>query len=67
MPFACSPDTPTPFDHSGRTAYTEECKRLGVIPVSYFLRHMLDQKLDMRHHGLAASGMRAMSTVLMVR
>ncbi|XP_076434892.1 uncharacterized protein LOC143274835 [Babylonia areolata] len=59
-------DTPPPFDHSGKTAYLEECRRLGVIPTSYFLRHMQDQQLCMKHHGLGATGMRAMTPVLMV-
>ncbi|XP_070205803.1 leucine-rich repeat-containing protein 74B-like isoform X2 [Littorina saxatilis] len=59
-------DAPPPaFDHSGKNMYLEECKQLGVIPTSYFLRHMSDQKLDMKHHGLAASGMKAIATVMM--
>ena len=59
-------DAPAPFDHSGKTAYVEACKRLGVIPASYFLRHMHDKRLDMKHHGLAAPGMKAIAMVLMV-
>lgn len=60
-------ETPATYDHSGRTTYLEECKKLGVIPASYFLRHMQpeDGVLDMKHHGLGASGMGALSPALM--
>ncbi|KAL8613986.1 hypothetical protein ACOMHN_023221 [Nucella lapillus] len=58
-------DTPPPFDCSGQMVYLEECKRLGVIPASYFLRHMDDKYLNMKHHGLAAPGIKAMTPVLM--
>ncbi|KAK7487894.1 hypothetical protein BaRGS_00020795 [Batillaria attramentaria] len=53
------------YDHSGRTAYIQACKKLGVVPVSYFLRHMHDQELNMKHHGLGATGMQAISGVMM--
>lgn len=54
----------TTYDHSGRTTYLQACKKMGVIPVSYFLRHMHDKQLDMRHHGLGSSGMRAVATAM---
>ncbi|XP_050410652.1 leucine-rich repeat-containing protein 74A isoform X1 [Patella vulgata] len=56
-------NTPT-YDHSGKTAYIEACKLVGVIPVSYFLRHMQDNKVNLSHHGLGANGMKAIAMSL---
>ena len=54
------------YDHSGKTSYIDECKRLGVVPASYFLRHMQDKHLSMKHHGLGAAGMKAIADSLTV-
>ncbi|PVD33131.1 hypothetical protein C0Q70_08580 [Pomacea canaliculata] len=58
------PEANSTYDHSGRKLYLEECARLGVIPVSYFLRHMTSRQLHMKHHGLRPSDMLAMASVL---
>ncbi|XP_074643963.1 uncharacterized protein LOC141900812 isoform X3 [Tubulanus polymorphus] len=46
------------YDHTGRSAYVDACKKVGVIPASYFLRHMHDVTLEMKHHGLGAAGIK---------
>ncbi|KAK3596544.1 hypothetical protein CHS0354_013228 [Potamilus streckersoni] len=62
--YLLSKDTVTTYDHSGKTAYIERCKRLGVVPASYFLRHIHDKELSMKHHGLGSDGMKAMAASL---
>ncbi|XP_078336521.1 uncharacterized protein LOC111138432 isoform X1 [Crassostrea virginica] len=57
-------ETTTAYDPTGRTAYIEGCKKVGVVPASYFLRHMNDPHLSMKHHGLGAQGMRAIAMSL---
>ncbi|XP_048734909.1 leucine-rich repeat-containing protein 74A-like isoform X2 [Ostrea edulis] len=56
--------TTTAYDPTGRTAYIEGCKKVGVVPASYFLRHMNDPHLSMKHHGLGSQGMRAIAMSL---
>ncbi|KAJ8308890.1 hypothetical protein KUTeg_013764 [Tegillarca granosa] len=53
------------FDLSGRNLYLSMCKTFGVVPASYFLRHMKNPVLNLRHHGLAALGAKALSFPLM--
>ena len=38
-----------------------------MVPASYFLRHMQDKHLSMKHHGLGAVGMKAIADSLTVR
>ncbi|KAK2180714.1 hypothetical protein NP493_430g03017 [Ridgeia piscesae] len=57
-------DSTNMHDTSGRTAYREVCERLGVVPVSYFTRHISDQQLTMRYHGLGPVGTKAIAKVL---
>ncbi|XP_076812047.1 uncharacterized protein LOC143458996 [Clavelina lepadiformis] len=52
------------YDTTGKTTYREACKQYGVIPVSYFLRHMQDTELIMRHHGLGGAGTKAIAVSL---
>ncbi|XP_039253533.1 uncharacterized protein LOC120330708 isoform X1 [Styela clava] len=52
------------YDTTGKTTYKEACKQFGVIPVSYFLRHMQDTELIMRHHGLGPAGGKAIAVSL---
>lgn len=54
------------YDGTGEALYLNVCRNLGVVPVSYFLRHMQDSRLCLAHHGLAAQGMKALSYPLMV-
>ncbi|XP_021370386.1 leucine-rich repeat-containing protein 74B-like isoform X4 [Mizuhopecten yessoensis] len=55
----------TSYDRTGRTAYIEGCKKMGVVPASYFLRHMHDTNLSMKHHGLGSMGMKPIAMSLM--
>jgi hypothetical protein len=54
-----------PKDFSCEGIYLENCKKQNVIPASYFLRHVNDQSLTMRHHGLGGPGIRPVSAALM--
>ncbi|KAL5008063.1 hypothetical protein ScPMuIL_013644 [Solemya velum] len=44
--------------------YIEVCNTMGVIPVSYFLRHIEDHMFKMRFHGLGPIGAKALSVPL---
>lgn len=57
-------ETKEDYDVTGRTTYIQACKMNGVIPVSYFLRNVQSPKLDMKHHGIGASGTKAISIAL---
>ncbi|XP_068094833.1 leucine-rich repeat-containing protein 74B [Hyperolius riggenbachi] len=52
------------YDPSGKARYLSACKLFGVVPVSYYLRHMGDSELVMRHHGLGAQGVKAIALSL---
>lgn len=54
------------FDVTGRNQYLSVCRTLGVVPSSYFLRHMQDSVLSLRHHGIGSLGAKAISFPLMV-
>ena len=60
------PVQPTVFDGSLRGVYLECCKQHSVIPASYFLRHMNDQHLQMKHHGLGPSGIKPLAVAMVV-
>ena len=53
-------------DPTGRNTYIKTCENLGVVPVSYFTRHITDPEIVMRYHGLGNQGARAMARVLRV-
>ncbi|CAH1801926.1 unnamed protein product [Owenia fusiformis] len=57
-------EEPEAYDHTGKTAYVDACKRQGVIPVSYFLRHMHDPSLELKHHCLGSEGMKPIAVSL---
>jgi len=57
-------EPPSTYDHTGKSAYVDACKKFGVVPASYFLRHMNESSLSMRHHGLAGDGMKAIAASL---
>ncbi|KAM3936901.1 leucine-rich repeat-containing protein 74B [Leptodactylus fuscus] len=52
------------YDPSGKARYLSACQLFGVVPVSYFLRHMGDSELVMRHHGLGAQATKAIALSL---
>ena len=57
---------PEEHDPTGRTNYQKVCEKLGVIPVSYFSRHLTDTEITMRFHGLGANGTAAIAKGLKV-
>jgi len=57
-------DSREEYDTTGKTTYKDACRQFGVIPVSYFLRHMQDTELIMRHHGLGPAGTKAIAVSL---
>ena len=60
------PDGHEGYDASGKNIYMETCKSLGVVPVSYFLRHVMDDTFVMRYRGLGPLGAKALSRPLEV-
>lgn len=52
------------YNATWSSVYLETCKELGVVPVSYFIRHMKDEILVMRHHGIGPLGAKALSIPL---
>ncbi|XP_069614731.1 leucine-rich repeat-containing protein 74B isoform X1 [Ranitomeya imitator] len=52
------------YDPSGKARYLSACQLFGVVPVSFFIRHMGDSELIMRHHGLGAQGTKAIALSL---
>ncbi|XP_064622535.1 leucine-rich repeat-containing protein 74A-like, partial [Lineus longissimus] len=52
------------FDVTGKNIYLETCNEMGVVPASYFIRHMNDTTLVMKHHGLGAHGAKAIAVPL---
>jgi hypothetical protein len=59
-------ETKEDYDVTGRTTYIQACKMSGVIPVSYFLRNLQNPEVDMKHHGIGASGSKAIAIALVV-
>ncbi|RXM93767.1 Leucine-rich repeat-containing protein 74B [Acipenser ruthenus] len=57
-------DAKQPRYSTVKTLYEEACKIFGVVPASYFLRHMHDQELNLMHHGLGPQGAKALSVPL---
>lgn len=56
--------SPNEFDATGIKDYIRECNALGVIPVSFFQRHVTDKVFIMRHHGLGPLGAKAIAKPL---
>ncbi|KAM4808664.1 leucine-rich repeat-containing protein 74B [Rhinophrynus dorsalis] len=52
------------YDPTGKARYLSACQFYGVVPVSYFLRHMQDSELVMRHHGLGSQATKALAVSL---
>ncbi|XP_075470808.1 leucine-rich repeat-containing protein 74A [Ascaphus truei] len=51
-------------DVSWRELYLQACQQAGVVPVSYFLRHMDETHMKLNHHGLGPRGARAIAVAL---
>jgi hypothetical protein len=46
--------------------YLKICKNLGIVPASYYLQHIQDSQLSLKHHGLGPKGARALAESLKV-
>jgi len=53
-------------DITGDKKYIHICNETGVIPVSYFLRHLEEKEFTMKFHGLGPLGAKAISFPLKV-
>ncbi|KAK3579408.1 hypothetical protein CHS0354_029716 [Potamilus streckersoni] len=62
--FKKSMEKERPTDPTGRIFYEEQCKKQGVIPASYFQRHLGDRNLRMRHHYLGGFGTKPIAVAL---
>ncbi|XP_074657398.1 uncharacterized protein LOC141910602 [Tubulanus polymorphus] len=51
-------------DLTGRHSYVKLCEQLGVVPCSYFVRHITEPQIVMKHHGLGPAGTMAIAKVL---
>lgn len=54
-------DVDSAKDFSCEGIYLENCRKQKVIPASYFLRHLKDTEITLKHHGLGAPGIRPVS------
>ena len=57
----------SPTSDLGVQQYIRDCNKYGAIPVSYFLRHVDDDKFVMKFYGLGPLGAKAISRPLEVR
>ncbi|XP_075425135.1 leucine-rich repeat-containing protein 74B isoform X2 [Ascaphus truei] len=57
-------DVKDSYDPTGKASYLSACQLYGVVPISYFLRHMRDADLIMRHHGLGSQAVKALAISL---
>ncbi|KAK7101745.1 leucine-rich repeat-containing protein 74A-like [Littorina saxatilis] len=51
-------------DASGLTAYQEQCKKHGLVPVSFLRRHLGKRVIKMRHHYLGGNAARPVAYAL---
>lgn len=52
FPFCLGPGSTICYDPAGKARYLAVCQAYGVVPISYFLRHMKDSELILNHRGL---------------
>ena len=53
-------------DTTGLNRYMRACSQFEVKPVRYFIQHMQDEQLCLKHHGLGPTAMKALSIPLEV-
>ncbi|XP_068110601.1 leucine-rich repeat-containing protein 74A [Hyperolius riggenbachi] len=62
----CSSDSESGSPEDPQTeVYLAACHKMGVVPVSYFIRHMNESNLQLNHHGLGPRGASAIAQSLM--
>ena len=47
--------------------YVQVCRKLGLVPISYYLRHIDDHRLVLRHHSIDELAAKAIAAPLTVR
>ncbi|KAJ6659078.1 hypothetical protein lerEdw1_019381 [Lerista edwardsae] len=57
-------DSKTLYDPAGKAKYLHTCHVYGVVPISYFVRHMKDPELALMHRGLCPKGLKALALSL---
>lgn len=53
-------------DTTGKSNYLKICQQYGLVPISYFVRHITDNEITMRYHGLSPTAAKAIALVLRV-
>ncbi|XP_063426854.1 leucine-rich repeat-containing protein 74B-like [Mytilus trossulus] len=51
-------------DTTGKSNYLKICQQYGLVPISYFVRHITDNEITMRYHGLSPTAAKAIALVL---
>lgn len=51
-------------DTTGKSNYLKICQQYGIVPISYFVRHIVDNEITMRYHGLSPTAAKAIALVL---
>ena len=59
-------DTKEEYDATGKKTYYEICTRLNTTPVSYFVKHMGDNEINLQYHGVGVKGAKAVAGALVV-
>jgi len=54
-------------DDTQERKYVHMCNETGVIPITYFIRHIRNTTFRMRYHGLGPNGAKALVLPLKVR
>ena len=54
------------YDATGKIIYLSACQAIGVTPVSYFIKHIQEKEIRLRHHSLGPKGTKAIAIALVV-
>ncbi|KAJ3087549.1 hypothetical protein HK102_010818, partial [Quaeritorhiza haematococci] len=60
----CSDVDEIPFKRKPIDPYTQKCKVLGVVPVTYISKRLKDATITMKHRGLGPRGAEAVAEIL---
>jgi hypothetical protein len=53
-------------DTTGREQYRDLCQRAQIVPCSYFMAHIQDEKIILRYHQFNTEDIRAIAKTLIV-
>ncbi|OAF68961.1 Leucine-rich repeat-containing protein [Intoshia linei] len=53
-----------PYDPTGIDQYLIECKKLNEVPISIFIKRIMDKKMSMKYYGLSGKACVAMTKAL---